>query len=290
VGDWVAVRSEGALNRVSIHAILPRQSTFSRRAAGDPTVEQVIAANVDTIFLVSGLDRDFNLRRIERYLVLARQSGATPVIVLNKIDKCDDVAGVVTETEAMAQGIAVHAVCTKDGRGFEALEAYLGVGRTVALLGSSGVGKSSIINRLLGEGVLKTAEVRTSDSRGRHTSVHRHLVVLPRGGLLIDTPGMRELQLFDVADAVEATFPDIEEIGAGCRFRNCRHDQEPGCAVKHAVAEGRLDVARYENFIKLYRERLATERRMDEKALLDAKRQSKVLGRAQKVMYKDRGR
>jgi ribosome biogenesis GTPase len=280
VGDWVAVRADPGGQRGSIQAVLARKSACSRKVAGDETLEQVVAANIDTIFLVSSLDHEFNPRRIERYVVVARRSGAEPVIILNKLDKAADLGARLEETRAVAPGVPVHAVCTRDGRGFDQLAPYLRPGETVALLGSSGVGKSSIINRLIGAEVLKTADVRTSDSRGRHTSVHRQMVVLPGGGLLIDTPGMRELQLFDMAGAVDETFADIEALGAGCRFRDCRHHHEPGCAVKRAVETGALDSARYEGFLKLQDEREAFVKRQDARALLDNKRQSKVLSRA----------
>jgi ribosome biogenesis GTPase len=290
VGDWVALRLEPDSGRAAIHAILPRTSTFSRKVAGEETLQQIVAANIDTVFLVSGLDHEFNPRRVERYLVLASQSHAQPVVILNKADLAADLVAAVAIVATLAPGVPVHAICTKDGRGFDALDAYLGVGRTIALLGSSGVGKSSIINRLMGGGTLKTADVRASDSRGRHTSVHRQLLLLERGGLLIDTPGMRELQLLDVAGAVDAVFPDIEALAAGCRFRDCSHDQEPGCAVKQAVAEGGVETARYDSFLKLQRERRAADRRQDERALLEEKRQSKVIGKALKSMQRDRGR
>jgi ribosome biogenesis GTPase len=288
VGDWVALRVEPSGERASIQAVLPRLSACSRKVAGEETLEQVVAANIDAIFLVSALDHDFNTRRIERYVVLARRSGAQPVIILNKIDRSPDVDAAIAEAQAVAPDVPILPVCTKDGRGFDQLAPYLQTGKTVALLGPSGVGKSSIINRLIGTELLKTADVRASDSRGRHTSVHRQLVELPSGGLLIDTPGMRELQLFDMAGAVDETFPDIDALGQNCRFRDCRHHQEPGCAVKRAVDDGTLDAARYGNFLKLQEEHESFARRQDERALLDTKRQSKIGSRAMKSLQKDR--
>jgi ribosome biogenesis GTPase len=290
VGDWVALRIEEAGDRALIKAVLPRLGKFSRKSAGEWTDEQVVAANINTVFLVSGLDGDFNPRRIERYLLLAQQSQARPVIILNKADLADDVAEAVAMIGDMANGIPVLAISAADGRGFEALQPYLGVGQTVALLGSSGAGKSSIVNRLVGEAVLPTRSVRESDSRGRHASVHRQLIALPTGGLVIDTPGMRELQLWGTEHGMAETFDDVAVIGERCRFRDCRHLKEPGCAVKGAVTDGTLDALRYDSFVKLQDERAALERRLDERALLEQKRASKVMGKALKSMQKDRGR
>jgi ribosome biogenesis GTPase len=290
VGDWVALKLDESGGRGQIRAILPRLGKFSRKSAGQWTHEQVVAANIDTVFLVSGLDGDFNPRRIERYLLLARQSQARPVIILNKTDVADDVPEAVALITEMAPEVPVLAISAADGRGFELLDPYLRVGETVALLGSSGVGKSSIVNRLVGERVLPTRSVRESDSRGRHASVHRQLIALPGGGLVIDTPGMRELQLWGVDEGLSGSFDDVTALGETCRFRDCHHDKEPGCAVKAAVEAGTLDAARYENFIKLQDERKIMAQRQDEKALLEQKRSSKVMGKALKSMQKDRGR
>jgi ribosome biogenesis GTPase len=248
-----------------IEAILPRRSRFSRKVAGAETEEQVVAANVDVVFLVSGLDEELNLRRIERYLVVARESGAAPVILLNKADLAADPAGHAREVAVAAGDVPVLAISSRTGAGFERLGEYLQPGRTVALLGSSGVGKSSIVNRIVGRDLLPTREVRVHDSRGRHASTTRQLVVLPAGGIVIDTPGMRELQLWDAAGAVPAAFDDVEEIAAGCRFRDCRHAQEPGCAVKEAVAEGRLPAERLANYQKLVEELRRLEQRQRER-------------------------
>lgn len=289
VGDWVVLRlDEGG--RCQIRAVLPRTGRFARKAAGESTEAQVVAANIDTVFLVSGLDGDFNPRRIERYLMLSRESGATPVVILNKTDVADDVEEAVALVQGLAPGVPVLAISAEDGRGFDALELYLQPGKTVALLGSSGAGKSSIINRLVGASVLPTRSVRESDSRGRHASVHRQMIALPSGALVIDTPGMRELQLWGVDSGPSDTFGDIAVLGAGCRFRDCRHRQEPGCAVKAAVEEGTLDSARYESFVKLDDERETLEKRQEERALLEQKRKGKVMGRAIKAMKKIRGR
>lgn len=291
VGDWVAFRPDPHGLRARIEAILPRRSAFTRKVAGSETKQQVVAANIDTVFLISSLDRDFNPRRVERYLLLTAQSGARPVIVLNKTDiagpHVDEAAEAIRE---IAGGAAIHALSARTGAGLAALAPYLDPGETVALLGSSGVGKSSIINALAGEDVLRTRSVRASDSRGRHTSTHRQMVRLPGGALLIDTPGMRELQLWDVGESLNQAFDDIDAHTAGCRFRDCRHKSEPGCAVKAAVAAGTLPPARYESFLKLQAERDAFETRQDERALIEEKRRSKVMGKALRARIKDKGR
>jgi len=274
-GDWVAVRVPAGQDQGTIVAVLPRRSAFSRRMAGAVTGEQVVAANVDVVFLVMALDADFSVRRLERYLLLARDSGATPVIVLTKPDLSKTVDQQIAEVAAVAGPAPTHVVSPKLNMGLEQVAAHLAPGRTGALLGSSGVGKSTIINRLVGGDVMKTREVRESDSKGRHTTSHRELVVLPNGGLIIDTPGMRELQLWDVGDAVRETFNDIERLAAVCHFTDCRHRDEPRCAVKAAVDDGRLAAARLESYQKLQAELLALARQQEERALLEQKRRSK---------------
>jgi ribosome biogenesis GTPase len=290
VGDWVALREAPDGSRARIESILPRTSAFTRKVAGSETKRQVVAANIDTVFLVSALDRDFNPRRVERYLLLAAQSGATPVVILNKSDiagaHLDEAIAVIRE---IARAVPVLALSAKSGAGLDALDPYLAAGHTVALLGSSGVGKSSIINTLAGEDLLKTRSVRASDDRGRHTSTHRQMVRLPGGALLIDTPGMRELQLWDVGTALDEAFDDIDALAAGCRFRDCRHRQEPGCAVKAAAAAGTLPEDRLEAYLKLQAERDAFEARQDERALIDQKRTSKIMGKALRARLKEKG-
>jgi len=240
VGDWVAVRKRPDEQQGAIVAVLPRRSHFSRKSAGNVTAEQVVAANIDVVFNVMALDADFSLRRLERYLLMARESGAEPVVLLTKPDVCADVPARVAEVEGMASGVPVHALSPKFNQGIDVVAAYLTPGRTGALLGSSGVGKTTIINRLAGDEARKTREVRGADSKGRHTTTHRELVVLPSGGLIIDTPGMRELQLWEAGDAVQETFEDVDALAAQCHFTDCRHRDEPRCAVKAAVAEGTL--------------------------------------------------
>jgi ribosome biogenesis GTPase / thiamine phosphate phosphatase len=288
VGDWVAVRKRPDEDRGAIVAVLPRRSWFSRKMAGQVTNEQVVAANVDVIFIVMGLDADFSLRRLERYLLLARQSGAAPVIILTKPDLAHDVTAQAAQVGGLAGDLPVHVVSPKHNEGIGQVAGYLTTGRTGALLGSSGVGKSTIINRLVGEDVQKTREVRESDSRGRHTTTHRELVKLPSGGLIIDTPGMRELQLWDVNEAVRQTFDDIEALGLFCHFTDCRHKDEPRCAVKAAVEEGRLAADRLESYLKLQGELSFLAKQQDERALLERKRQGRIGAKALRTRLKDK--
>jgi ribosome biogenesis GTPase len=288
VGDWVAVRTPPGETRSSIVAVLPRRSRFSRRMAGQVTDEQVVAANVNVIFIVMALDDDFSVRRLERYLLLARESGAAPVVLLTKPDVCGDVPARVAEVAAVAGDAPIHVLSPKFNEGMAHVEHYLTPGRTGALLGSSGVGKTTIINRLVGTDTRRTRDVRAADSKGRHTTTHRELVVLPNGGLLIDTPGMRELQLWDVGTAVRETFDDVERLADGCHFTDCRHRDEPRCAVKAAVADGRLPPERLESYLKLKDEMAFLARQQDERAQLEEKRRSKVLGKALKAHLKSK--
>lgn len=263
VGDWVAVTLYNQGSQALIHDVLPRKSKFSRQAAGNRSAEQLVATNVDTLFLVMALDRDFNLRRLERYLVLAWESGASPVVVLTKADLCPDWPARVSEVAAIATGAPVHGVSVRTGEGLEALAEHLAYGRTVALLGSSGVGKSSLINYWLGEEVQAVREVRADDARGRHTTSHRELFVLPSGALVIDTPGMRELQLWEAEDGVEATFEDVRSWTEACRFRDCRHQSEPGCAIRRALEAGDLSAERWQSYQKVRREAAYQARKED---------------------------
>lgn len=279
VGDWVAIRAAQGDNIATIHEILPRQSKFSRKIAGDRTQEQIIAANLDTVFLVSGLDGDFNLRRIERYLVLAWESGANPVIVLNKADLCPEVEERVLEVEAIAPLVPIAVLSAAEARGLDALKSYLQPGKTVALLGSSGVGKSTITNQLVGTAVQKVREVREDDSRGRHTTTHRELILLPDGGLLVDTPGMREIKIWAKEDSLQDTFSDIEELAQECRFRDCQHDREPGCAVLEALETGTLDRRRFLSYQKLQKEINYISTRQDKQAYLADKERTKKIHR-----------
>ncbi|HEX8183474.1 MAG TPA: ribosome small subunit-dependent GTPase A [Blastocatellia bacterium] len=284
VGDWVVITRIANENRASIHAILPRFSKFSRKAAGETTEEQIVATNVDTIFLVQGLDRNYNLRRVERYLALAQESGSRPVIILSKSDLVNNVEERAREVEQVAASVPVHVISSKLSQGLEPLSRYLGEGLTIAFLGSSGVGKSTLINRLLGKEQQKTQEVREEDSKGRHTTVHRELIVLPQGGLLIDTPGMRELQLWDAGEGLTDTFADIETFARDCYFADCRHENEPDCAVKAAVDEGTLDGGRLASYTKLQKEKEYQRSRQDTKAQLSRKQKTKMLNKAYNKM------
>jgi len=256
VGDWVIVKPLVDEQKGTIHAVLPRKSKFSRKVAGERTEEQVVSANVDTVFIVSGLDggRNFNHRRIERYLTLAWSSGATPVIVLNKVDLCPDVDVCIRNIEAIATGISIHPVSAKERIGLDALRNYLPKGNTVAFLGSSGVGKSALINALLGVEKQDTGEVREDDRMGRHTTTKRELILLPGGGIVIDTPGMREIQMWGGEDDLQGAFCDIEMLAKRCRFNDCSHNVESGCAVRAAIDHGDLDPARLESYRKLQNE------------------------------------
>ena len=286
VGDWVAVRLPRGEGRAAVHAVLPRQTKFSRQAAGERTEEQVVAANVDFVFLVSGLDGDFNVRRIERYLTAAWDSGANPVVVLNKADICDDPDARAAEVEAVAPGAAVHVVSALTGDGLEVVRGYLHPGRTIAFLGSSGVGKSTIINSLLGQAVQRVEAVRPGDDRGRHTTTRRQLFLLDEGGLLLDTPGMRELQLWEGSEGVDAAFQDIAQLALTCRYRDCCHEGEPGCAVLEAIDAGQLDAGRLESYQKLQREIHYLETRHDAAAQALERKKMQALHRSYRAFQR----
>lgn len=283
IGDWVAVELPDD-SRAVIHAVIPRRSAFTRKTAGELTEAQVVAANIDTVFLITGLDGNFNVRRIERYLTTAWDSGASPVIVLNKADLRPDLTELMAEVELIALGTPVVAVSAIDGANTDALRPYLEPRKTAALLGSSGVGKSTLINRLLGEERLRTNAVSDAESRGRHTTTHRELVVLPNGALLIDTPGMRELQLWADDESLGRAFDDIEGLAAQCRFADCRHQCEPGCAVRAAIADGSLDAERFESYLKQRKELRFLALKQDDKA---RKQAEKTVGRRFAALVKE---
>jgi len=259
VGDWVAVADDAV-----IQAVLPRRSAVVRNAAGFATTAQTLAANVDVAFVVTSIGPDVEPRRIERYLVSIWETGATPEIVLTKADRLEDPWPLVAEVESVALGVPVHVVSAVTGQGCDALRARLQPGTTAVLLGSSGVGKSTLVNLWAGEELLATNETRADDDEGRHTTTHRELILLPGGGIVIDTPGLRELQLWDVGqEALDATFADVEELAADCRFNDCSHSSEPGCAVLAALASGELARERFESWRKLQRELRAIAMRHD---------------------------
>jgi ribosome biogenesis GTPase / thiamine phosphate phosphatase len=255
VGDWAAATIlEESAPKAQIHTVFARRSLFCRKEAGKRVVAQPVAANVDIALIAVALDDDYSPNRIERFLALSRECGASPVVLLTKCDASADSASRTNEVKMRAPGVPVIAISSVDGTGMDTLREYLQPGMTCALLGSSGVGKSTLINHLLGADVLKTREVRLTDSKGRHTTTNRQLIALPSGALVIDTPGMRELQLWDAQDGITDTFPDIAELSSECRFSDCRHADEPGCAVLAAVANGRVDPAQLENYRKMTKE------------------------------------
>ncbi len=284
VGDWIALR-DGLID-----VVLPRTSKFSRKTPWTVVAEQVLVANVDVAFLVMGLDdRDFNIRRLERYLTTAWEGGATPVIVLNKADLTDDLDGRIAETDTVAFGVPIHAVSARTGDGVDELRLHLAEGRTAVLLGSSGVGKSSIINRLLGDERFKTADVR-SDGRGRHTTSHRELVTVPGGGVIIDTPGLRELQLWETDEGLDQAFVDVADLIAACRFSDCQHRTEPGCAVKAALADGSLTRERWESYQKLQRELARLDRKLDPKLQSEERKKWRAMTKSHRKRRKVVGR
>jgi ribosome biogenesis GTPase len=286
VGDWVAVELCDGNSSALIREVLRRRSRFVRKSPGKKVEEQVIASNVDTVLLVCALDGDFNPRRVERYLAQCRESGARPVIVLNKADTCAEAREKAVEMERVAPGTAVFVVSATTGQGVEQLGPFLKPTETLALLGSSGVGKSTLANRLLGQSLQEAQAVRESDSRGRHTTSARQLFVLPGGALLMDTPGLRELQLWKAEDGLAQTFGDIDALAENCRFRDCRHEGEPGCAVQAALSMGVLDPARLENRRKLDREQEFLRRKVDPEARQERKQRDKHLHREQRKVYR----
>ena len=286
VGDWVVIRIPDCESRAMIHAVLPRKSKFSRKTVGAKTQEQIIATNVDTVFLISGLDGDFNLRRIERYLILVWESGANPIILLNKADLCTDLERRREDVETIALGVPIVVLSALNNQGLDTLAPYLGKGQTVALLGSSGVGKSTLTNQLAGKKLQAVQEVRQGDDRGRHTTTHRELIVLPSGGLLIDTPGMREIQIWAGDEGLQETFADIEQLAQQCRFQDCQHECEPGCAVQQALEDGTLDYQRFLNYQKLQKELNYLTRKQNQKLYLAEKKRWKKITKSLRTMKK----
>jgi ribosome biogenesis GTPase / thiamine phosphate phosphatase len=287
VGDWVrAVAGASGTGRAAvIHEVLPRWSSISRVAAGNPTEEQVLAANVDTAFIVTSLNLDLNPRRLERYVTLARNGGVTPVILLTKADLCAAPETAVTEVAAATPGVAVHAMSVWLGRGLDALTLYLAPGKTCVLLGSSGTGKSTIVNHLLGAEAQRVLPVRENDDRGRHATTHREMIPLPGGALLIDTPGLREIQLWNADEngRLEQAFEDIASLATACRFKDCQHQTEPGCAVKAAVTEGTLEPGRLASHVKLQRELAFLERKQDKRARSEHKKKYRAVNLAKRT-------
>lgn len=280
VGDWVGVRLQPGADLAPIEVRFERLSAFVRRAAGKRSERQVVAANIDAVLVVCAIGGDFNVRRIERYLAPIRQSGAAPVVVISKSDLADDLGGYAEHIAAVAATTPVHFVSALTGDGLEHIRPYVAAGRTVALVGSSGAGKSTLTNALLGEVVMAVEAVRDGDDHGRHTTTHRQLLPIPGGGALIDTPGMRELQLWDGADGLEEVFSDIHALASECAFRDCAHQGEPGCAVQAAIDSGDLESDRVRSYEKLGRELAREARRHDDHAQRAFQRERKRKVRA----------
>jgi len=291
VGDWVLAAVRAAEGTATIHRVLTRQSCFSRAAAGRSTEVQIVAANIDTVLIVTSCNLDCNPRRIERYLALAWESGARPVVVLNKADLDEgDRDHYYADIAPVLQGVPVTLTSAVRGDGLAELRELVGASGTTALLGSSGVGKSTLVNALVGDSRQDVLPIRDSDDRGRHSTTARQLFCLPGGGVLIDTPGMRELQLWDAEGGLEQTFADVESLATACRFRNCSHGAEPGCAVVAAAERGELEAARLDSYLKLRREDAFLQSRHDERAQSERTRLARQGAKAARQFYKLRRR
>ena len=284
VGDYVLAQWPEGDDPAVIRSLFPRKSCFIRRAAGSARQEQVVAANIDTVLICMSLNQNFNLRRLERYLSVTYDSGAAPVVVLTKADLCPDVDGMIAQVQGAAPGVEILAISSLSGD-YEAVLPYIAPGKTVAFLGSSGVGKSTLINKLTGSDSMATGAIGTDD-KGRHTTTHRELLALPNGAFLIDTPGMRELGMWDSGEGIDAAFRDLEELSRACKFSNCTHTTEPGCAIQAALADGTLDAARWNSFCKLKAENKSAA---DSSKYLEAKREKfKEIAKTNKAAKKNR--
>jgi ribosome biogenesis GTPase / thiamine phosphate phosphatase len=285
VGDWVLIdKIKQSDDRTIIRGFLTRKSKFSRKTAGRTTEEQIVAANIDIAFICMSLNHNFNLRRLERYITASWDSGATPVILLTKADLCEDIEEKLNQTMQVALGIDIHCVSCVTKSGFDDIRKYISSGKTIVFLGSSGVGKSTMINELYGETKQETQDISSLGDKGRHTTTNRELIILPKGGIIIDTPGMREFHILDIGESVDSAFEDIEELSRKCKFSDCTHNKEPKCAVREAIEEGLLSEERYANYLKLKREAEFLERKNNKKADLQYKKSVKKIA----IDYYDR--
>lgn len=287
VGDWVIIRPNTAEEKAIIDKTLPRKNKFSRKEAGSVTREQVVAANIDIVFIVSALNQDFNLRRIERYLMTAMDNEIQPVIILSKSDLTDELDEKIEQVKNVAGAVSVHAVCAKNKIGLEHLDQYFANNNTIAVLGSSGVGKSTLINALAGEEKFVVQEISDFSNKGKHTTTHREMILLPNGGLIIDTPGMRELQIWEGGEGVAETFDDLEELSLQCKFSDCLHKNEPGCAIQLAIKNGEIDEGRLKSYLKLKKEVKHIEEKQNKKAAIETKKKWKQIHKSMKDFKKN---
>lgn len=279
IGDWVQITLEDQGEKAIIHAVLQRKTEFSRKIAGNTSEKQVQGANFDVVFIVMSLNKDFNIRKLERFVLTAWDTGALPVVILTKMDLCPDADVLIRQAQAVAPGVEIIGVSSLYNQGLEQLTQFMGPGQTIALFGASGVGKSTLINTLAGKEVMKVNQVREDDDRGRHTTTHRELILLDSGVLFMDTPGMRELGIWDEGSGLEQAFIDVVNLEKDCRFNNCTHNQEPGCAINGSIGDGLLEQSRYDAYVKLKKEAAFVKAKADQRARLDQKNKQKELGK-----------